>query len=114
MAAISDFEYGEHLAGMITFGCNIPLFSFAYKEADLIPIKFPGSKLSSSQKEKSEWLNFYDPNDILGYPLAQLNNKFSFIKDKHINVEEIGTSWNPLTHSAYWTDDDFTEPAENL
>lgn len=111
LASLSDFENMKHLAGMVTFGCNIPLFSFAYKQSDLKPIKFPGTKLSPAEKAKAAWLNFYDPDDVLGFPLSQLNNRFKFIKDKHINSGGLLTSWNPFSHYGYWTDNDLTKPA---
>lgn len=114
LSSFSDFENMKYLAGMVTFGCNIPLFSFAYKASDLEPIKFPGASLSPVEKSRSTWLNFYDADDVLGYPLGQLNSKYKFIKDKHINSGNLLTSWNPLSHNGYWTDKDMTRPAANL
>ncbi len=114
LASFSDFENMKHLAGMVTFGCNIPLFSFAYRASDLEPIKFPGASLSTEDKAKADWLNFYDADDVLGYPLSQLNSKFRFIKDKDINSGGLFTSWNPLSHNGYWTDKDMTKPVANL
>ncbi|MDI3326886.1 hypothetical protein QKW35_21125 [Pontibacterium granulatum] len=98
----SDFENMKYLAGMITFGCNIPLFSFAH--TNLLPFSFPGESLSYAEKAKAKWLNFYDPDDVLGYPLRQINNHYEFIEDRHINAGGLLTSWNPLSHNAYWTD----------
>ena len=111
---LSDFEKMKYLAGMITFGCNIPLFAFAHNAGDLQPIKFPGSKLTTVEKSKAAWLNFYDPDDVLGYPLAQLNSEFKFIRDEAINSGGWFTSWNPLSHNGYWTDNNFTKPAASL
>lgn len=107
---LSSFEQMQTLAGMITFGCNIPLFTFAYKE--VIPIKFPGSQLSTSQKKKAKWLNFYDPDDVLGYPLKPISPlyKQTVTKDIPINVGGVLASWNPVSHIKYWTDNDFTRP----
>jgi hypothetical protein len=112
LASLSDFENMKHLAGMITFGCNIPLFSFSHDELE--PIAFPGNKLTADEKSKAKWLNFYDPDDVLGYPQRQIGPKYSFIKDKHINSGGLFTSWNPLSHNGYWTDNDVTKPAANL
>ena len=114
LASFSDFENMKHLAGMVTFGCNIPLFSFAYKASDLQPIKFPGESLSPADKRRAAWLNFYDADDVLGYPLGQLNSKYKFIKDKDINSGNLFTSWNPLSHNGYWTDRDMIKPVSNL
>lgn len=108
----SDFENMKHVAGMITFGCNIPLFALAH--SNLQPFKFPGQSLSAANKAKAKWLNFYDPDDVLGYPLRQINSHYQFIEDRHINVGGMLTSWNPLSHNGYWTDNDFTKPAASL
>jgi len=105
----SDFENMKHLAGMITFGCNIPLFAFAHN--DMEPFKFPGESLSEADAAKAKWINFYDPDDVLGYPLRQINGCYDFIEDVHINAGGILTSWNPMSHSGYWTDNDMTKPA---
>lgn len=80
----SDFENMKHVAGMITFGCNISLFALAHP--NLEPFKFPGESLSDAGKVRAKWLNFYDPDDVLGYPLRQINNQYQFIGDKHINA----------------------------
>lgn len=104
----SSFENMEHLAGFITFGCNIPLFTFAHK--NVIPISFPGKELSNENKSKAKWLNYYDPQDVLGYPLKAINSDYDKVVDEDIaiNVGNIFTSWNPISHMHYWTDNDFT------
>lgn len=110
---LSDFENMKHLAGMVTFGCNIPLFTFAH--ADPEPIAFPGEKLSAAQKGNAKWLNFYDEDDVLGYPLRQISAGYKgLVTDKHVNSGGFLTSWNPLSHNGYWTDNDVTKPAANL
>lgn len=108
----SDFENMKHVAAMVTFGCNIPLFALAH--TNLKPFKFPGDSLVDADRAKAKWLNFYDPDDVLGYPLRQINKHYQFIEDRHINVGGLLTSWNPLSHNGYWTDNDFTKPAASL
>ena len=76
----------RHLAGMLTFGCNIPLFTFAHDLEDLKPIKFPGENLTDGEKEVAKWINFYDADDVLGYPLKQIYPDFPYLKDRDINV----------------------------
>ena len=107
---LSSFEHMENLAGIITFGCNIPLFSFAYEKVE--PIEFPPKTLSEDLYDKARWLNYYDPDDVLGYPLKSINQAYNKTVDKDIpiNVGGIFSSWNPLAHSEYWTDNDFTKP----
>lgn len=95
------FERMRTLAGLITFGCNIPLFTFALKK--IVPISLP---------DGATWLNFFDPDDVLGYPLKPLSPDYrrAVSRDIAINVGGIASSWNPLSHSQYWTDNDLTKP----
>jgi len=108
----SDFQQMKTLAGIITFGCNIPFFTLAYKKTDIHPINFPGNALTPVQKNRAKWLNFYDPDDVLGYPLKAINQRYDRVvsEDIAINVGGIFTSWNPIAHQKYWTDNDFTKP----
>ncbi len=109
---LSNFQRMETLAGFITFGCNIPFFVFAYAKKDIKPIRFPGLALPPALRKKARWLNFFDPDDVLGYPLKPINQAYSKVVDQDIpiNVGGILTSWNPMSHQKYWTDNDFTKP----
>jgi hypothetical protein len=107
-AAPSPFERFETHAGMVTFGCNIPLFAFAHDP--VVPIKFPGNALSSDVAAAARWLNYYDKDDVLGWPLRPLGAAYAKLAaDIEINVGNGGTSWNPLSHSEYWEEDDFVD-----
>ncbi len=110
----TPLERMETLAGFITFGSPLPLYTLAY---ETIPcIQFPPDTLPKNLKEKARWLNFYDPSDILGWPLEYLKVKCKgrvkdcVIEDRQINVGGMLTYWDPLCHSKYWTDNDFTKP----
>ena len=112
--------------GFITFGCNIPIFSLTYKGA--VPIRFPGNVIRYGKNEKllekARWLNFLDRDDILGWPLKAFyqNTKpnpmpknyphatVRRIVDREIDVGSLFTSWNPMSHEKYWTDNDFIKP----
>lgn len=109
------------LAAMVTFGCNIPLFSLAYPVAK--PIALPGAGVTNAGVvAAARWLNFLDHDDVLGWPLvplyvrnvAQLDAAeqatVALIEEYAINAGSAATSWNPASHSAYWTDDDFIGP----
>ena len=108
---VSSFERVKTLVGMVTFGCNIPLFTFAFDKVQ--PIKVPAPEVRGAKRDKAKWLNFYDPDDVLGYPLKPISTEYAraVAKDIPINVGGILSSWNPLSHSSYWTDKDFTKPA---
>lgn len=114
-AGASSFRKMETLAGIVTFGCNIPFFTFAYKKSEIRPIRFPGDQLSPAIKDLAVWRNYYDPDDILGYPLSPINGKYAkLVDDIPINVGGIFSSWNPMSHGKYWTDNDLTRPVAEL
>ena len=109
--SITDFEKMKTLAGFITFGSNLALFSLALPQYE--GIRFPSATLPEPLRSAARWNNYYDPEDVLGYPIkplcqGYLNNPQ--IEDHAIEVGNIFTSWNPLSHEGYWTDDDFTVP----
>lgn len=110
----NSFERMDVLASMVTFGSNIPLFTLALPEVK--SIEFPPAQLPEKLKTKAKWLNFFDADDVLGYPLKPLSSSYgkAVSKDIEINVGGLFTSWNPISHTDYWTDDDFTKPVAQL
>jgi hypothetical protein len=111
----------SNLVALVTFGCNIPLFSLDFDVAT--PIDLPGQGITKqSLIAASRWLNFLDRDDVLGWPLkplykadlpqltARQRATIARIEDHEINVGGFATSWNPVAHNNYWTDDDFTKP----
>jgi hypothetical protein len=112
--SVPPFERMSWLAGIVTFGCNIPLFTFAYSQVE--PIRFPPPQLREDLRGKARWLNFYDPDDILGYPLKPISEAYAAVVDRDIAIDAGGlfSSWNPLSHNGYWTDRDLTSPAAGL
>ena len=97
------FRKLDTLDSLYTTGSNMPLFSAGIK--DRLCFKKPHNDF--------RWINYYDPDDILGWPLRQLGASYSIIEDKRVNVGNWFTSWNPMSHTAYWTDNDFIRPLAN-
>lgn len=96
----------ETLAGLVTFGCNIPLFTFAYNP--VLPIRFPGHCLSPTVREQARWLNLYAPADALGYPLRPLPNYAKVVfEDRAMAVGPWYKRHTPLSHMEYWNDGGF-------
>jgi len=75
-------------------------------------IAFPGGGLPSDVATKARWLNYYDKDEVLGYPLKPISQSYDALvnEDIEINVGGFGASFTPLSHTAYWTDNDFTKP----
>jgi hypothetical protein len=102
----TPLEKGETFALFYTLGSPLALWSLRYENFGS-PIDVPSSKLAKHHAPlKGEWINLYDEDDVIGYPLKTLNPLYrERVKaDKTVNVGGILTSWNPASHLKYWTD----------
>lgn len=96
------FLRGDRLAALITTGCNIPIFVAAHALEQIVPFQKPNTKFI--------WRNYYDKDDVLGWPLADLSEPYAdMVTDIEINAGGgiwgwITSSWNPLSHNQYWPD----------
>ena len=99
-----DFLKLKSLQNLVTTGCNIPLFISGLSVRECF--KKPHTKFT--------WDNYYDPDDVLGWPLRQLGTTFNKVKDHHINSGGLFTSWNPFSHGKYWSDNDVIRPLVNI
>ncbi len=120
---LSEFQRLETVAGIVTMGSNMPLFTFTIGPENIFPITkappnrtpgFPGVKLNKKLSEQAKWLNFYSPNDLLGYPLKPLNDGYrqeARISDIEVRAEGFWRSLLPTpfnavsAHTKYWTCD---------
>ncbi|MCP4677625.1 MAG: chemotaxis protein [Deltaproteobacteria bacterium] len=107
----NPLERGETLSTYYTMGSPIAIWSMRYKDFGL-PINVPSARLGAHHSGiKGEWINFYDEDDVIGYPLSKLNKQYGkMVKDRSVNVGGILTHWNPVSHGEYWTDNDVTKP----
>lgn len=111
-ARTNPLEQGETLALFYTFGSQIAFWSLRHKEFGE-PIKIPSEQFSQHYSGiEGEWVNFYDRNDLLGYPIKSINDEYKKAVKADIEVQagNIVKNWNPLSHNEYWTDDDVTKP----
>ena len=104
------FEKMETLAGFFTFGSTIAVVSLAYDPIE--SIVFPPAALPDPPRSVARWDNFFDRDDVLGYPLKSLSSSYgaSVSADREINAGGLLFSWNPFSHTRYWTDKDFVRP----
>lgn len=97
-----DFCRGKRNVRLITTGCNIPLFVAGIDEDKIMPI--------TKHRNDFEWHNYYDKDDVLGWPLSELSDAYdALVEDHAINVGFF-TSFTPFSHSHYWTDRSFLRP----
>jgi hypothetical protein len=107
-------ERGETLTCLYTLGSPIALWSLRYDDFGR-PIEVPAAALAGHHpalRPHAGWENYYDPDDIIGYPLKTLNPAYAAAvkRDVPVNAGGLLTSWNPGSHIAYWTDNDVTGP----
>lgn len=116
--AKTAFESLQTLSGIVTFGSNIPLFTFAFKAPDVRPVVLPSYAMDVANVE-AEWRNFYSPTDVLGFPLRPLNDAYweTVWKDVAIQTGPL-LGRTPLSHNHYWTNGrvqrEITEMIRNL
>ena len=93
----------KSLRQVTTTGCNIPIFTAGLRRR----VNF------NRPNEAVVWDNFYDPDDVLGWPLRQLDpheNTYDWVRDHPIAAGNFLTGWNPAAHLGYWTDKDILNP----
>ena len=102
----SPLEKGQTFCKFFTLGCPIAIWSLRYKDFGK-PIKVPSPGFHNYYPGvEGEWINYYDKDDIIGYPLKSLNKEYKKVvtSDIQINVGNILSSWNPASHMGYWND----------
>jgi hypothetical protein len=113
----TPLERGETLNLLYTLGSPIALWSLRYRDFGK-PISIPAPQLLDHYPDlQSAWVNIYDKDDLVGFPLRDLNNAYSraVSADIQVNVGNLLTEWNPLSHLGYLSDSDVVRPiAESL
>lgn len=111
----SDFERMRTLAGLVTLGSNIPLFTLALPRVVAVAPPRASPALAPAVRAVAAWHNYYDPDDVLGWPLRTLDpggplgpGEWAYADavdaDHAVNAGGPLTAWNPLSHTAYWRD----------
>ena len=101
------FLRGSSISQVLTTGCNIPIFVAAHAAQEILPMQ-PNTHFT--------WRNYYDKDDVLGWPLAELSEQYrAAVTDVTVNAGGglfgwIARSWNPLSHLQYWRDDEVLDP----
>lgn len=87
-----DFSQGFYLSNFFTMGSPLPLFSLQYgPEMFQNPIQL--------EDVLGRWLNIFDKDDPIAYPLKPLNEAYEKVvyKDKEVNTGIFG-----ISHLNYW------------
>ena len=90
----ANFRSLKTLTNLVTTGCNIPLFIAGISDR----------KCFAKPNDFFVWDNYYDSDDVLGWPLKQLGPTYSIVRDHPINSGGLLSSWNLASHGGYWSD----------
>lgn len=101
------------LANFVSMGSPLALYSLRY---GFEPTMF-SEPITMQDRDHGLWINVYDPQDILGYPLKPLNPQYdrAVFLDKEINAGQWWRFWqwpaqiSPFSHLLYWGDDTVAE-----
>ena len=102
------FRRMRSLQLLMTTGCNIPVFVAGHSTIEPIDRR----KLAAGFR----WINQFDPDDVLGWPLAQLSAPYAALVEDHaVNASGdtlLGRvkSLTPYSHTQYWRTDKRARP----
>ncbi|MBD2258666.1 hypothetical protein [Pseudanabaena sp. FACHB-2040] len=107
----NPLERGDTFTLFYTLGSQIPFWSLRFRNFGT-PIQVPSPQLPQIYPNlQGQWLNFYDRNDLLGYPIEGINEEYrQVVKDIEVNVGNLLTRWNTLSHNEYWRSSAVTQP----
>jgi hypothetical protein len=108
----TPIENGWTFCKFFTLGSPLAIWSLRYHDFGK-PIQVPSPQFSEIYPGiEGEWINYYDKDDIIGYPLKTLNKDYkkTVTSDIQINVGNFLMSWNPASHMGYWNDNDVINP----
>lgn len=108
----TPFDRGETLTLLYTMGSPLALWSLRFLDFGK-PITIPSPLLDRHYLGlKGEWVNYYDRDDVVAYPLKLLNKEYeqAVTADAQVNVGDLFSSWNPMSHLGYWNDRDVLDP----
>jgi hypothetical protein len=108
----TPLEKGETLSNLYTLGSPIALWSLRYADFGS-PVNVPSIYLKKHWPGLAgEWVNYYDEDDVIGYPLKTVNRAYAKAvkEDRAVSIGNFFTGWTPASHSDYWTDNSVTKP----
>jgi hypothetical protein len=108
----SPLERGETLNFLYTLGSPIALWAGRLPDCGT-PVIVPHPKAARHNPNVSgEWVNIFDPDDVAGAPLKNLNALYhkQITEDRTTAVGPWWLSWTPLSHPWYWNSPLVLEP----
>jgi pimeloyl-ACP methyl ester carboxylesterase len=78
---------------LVSMACNIGLFTLGERFEPVPQLAKPG-----------RWLNCWDKDDMLGFPLDVPPGTLPSVHDHEVRVGSLWNRWNGLVHLGYWGD----------
>ena len=110
--AETPLERSDTLSLFVTCGSPLAIWRLRFGD-DYKAIRFPGDEVEELYPNlKPKWLNVYDQDDVLGYPITELTEDYKqlaadgYLEDQPRDVGAFWKSWNPLSHKGYFRDKD--------
>lgn len=104
------FLGGARTLALFTTGCNIPIFLAGLEGKTISPFEPPSPGFT--------WDNYYDKDDVLGYPVAPLSADYAnLVRDHKVSTGSGGllgrltSEFNIFSsHTSYWKDREIYRP----
>lgn len=109
-AGPAPFEGLSRIKGILSFGANIPVFSYAYEE--IKPIACP-SKIGVTHPW---WINYFYNTDSLAFPIAPLGDGYREMANAGAFLDHRVSTWLPFpfSHNAYFWRKDFAREVSDF
>lgn len=111
----TPLERGETFTSFYTLGSPIALWIERYGDFSR-PVTIPGKTSDDPViAAASEWINFYDADDVLAFPLKGLSEDYdkAVDEDRSVSVGALLIGMSPVSHVAYWNDNSVIRPIAN-
>ncbi|OXL83975.1 hypothetical protein BCV73_13400 [Paenibacillus sp. SSG-1] len=94
---------GDTLTHFYTMGSPIAIWTMRYNDFGK-PISFPSPALLAEGLPYGEWVNFYDKDDVIAYPLKRLSAEYDAAVTEDVEVRNPGfLASTPLnSHGGYY------------
>jgi hypothetical protein len=114
---LSDYLYDKRetlkskhklvFSNFFTLGSPIALYANRFYNHSSPGNPFSNFKPQKVKDSKGIWVNLFDEDDIVGYPIRPVNPycKTAVAADLNISVGSLLSGWSPASHTGYWKDE---------
>ena len=101
-------KYQLIFSNFFTMGSPIALYANRFYNHQSPSNPFANFKPQKVQDENGVWINLFDEDDIVGYPIRPVNSycKKAVTADLNVSVGSFISGGTPLSHTGYWEDDE--------